>query len=185
MSETKTKVVGTKSSGYNYKYTSLGDLALAGVEIPPMRVATLCDGNGVPVIIDGQPIEYVEALVNDQWIKGARIVIPKESKMNAAQLYGSALTYARRYTALTVLGIVTDDDSKLEVRTEADQNALDEQAKEELRKLYDKAGGKDFEKWFKDSTPKGFDSNAYGKMKHTLLKQINANIEKGEKNEQG
>lgn len=179
MSETKTKVVGTKSSGYNYKYTSLGDLALAGVEIPPMRVATLCDGNGVPVIIDGQPIEYVEALVNDQWIKGARIVIPKESKMNAAQLYGSALTYARRYTALTVLGIVTDDDSKLEVRTEADQKALDEEKKDELKAMYDRAGGKDFEKWFNDSTPKGFDGKAYMSMKATLTKQLNKLAEEG------
>lgn len=179
MSETKTKVVGTKSSGYNYKYTSLGDLALAGVEIPPMRVATLCDGNGVPVIVEGQPIEYVEALVNDEWIKGARIVIPKESKMNAAQLYGSALTYARRYTALTVLGIVTDDDSKLEVRTEADQKALDEEKKEELKAMYDRAGGKDFEKWFTDSTPKGFDGKAYMSMKATLLKQLNKLAEEG------
>jgi hypothetical protein len=179
MSEEKIKIVGTKSNGYNYKYTSLGDLALSGVDIPPMRVATLVDGNGTPVIVDGQPVEYVEALVNEEWIRGARIVIPKESKMNAAQLYGSALTYARRYTALTVLGIVTDDDSKLEVRTEADQKALDEEKKAELKAMYDRAGGKDFEKWFNDSTPKGFDGKAYMSMKATLTKQLNKLAEEG------
>lgn len=175
------KIIGNKSSGYNYKYTSLGDLVLAGVELPPMRVATLTDGNGSPVIVDGRPIEYIEAQIKTgnayEWIRGARIVIPQESKMNSAQLYGSALTYARRYTALTVLGIACEDDSKLEVRTESDQKALDEEAKKELKDLYDKAGGKDFEKWFADSTPKGFDGKAYAQMKTTLLKQINKKAE--------
>ena len=49
--ETKTpKLVGNKSSGYNYKYTSLGDLVLAGVELPPMRVAVLIDGEQNPIL---------------------------------------------------------------------------------------------------------------------------------------
>lgn len=34
--------------------------------------------------------------------------------MNAAQLYGSALTYARRYTVLMALGLSCDDDKVVE-----------------------------------------------------------------------
>ena len=34
--------------------------------------------------------------------------------MNAAQAYGSALTYARRYTVQLVKGVACDDDDKVE-----------------------------------------------------------------------
>ena len=75
------KLVGNKSSGYNYKYTSLGDLVIAGVELPPMRVAVLVDGEQTPVLDkDGNPIEYIEAKMPlgnvFEWVRGARIVIP-------------------------------------------------------------------------------------------------------------
>ena len=113
----ETKLVAAASKGYNYNYTSLADLVRQDIKLPPMRVATLTDGTGTPVIVDGQPIEYIEALVNNEWIRGARIVIPTGNKMNEAQAYGSALTYARRYTALTILGIACDDDNKIEVHS--------------------------------------------------------------------
>ena len=179
MADEKTypKLIGNKSDGYKYKYTSLGDLVLNEVPIPPMRVASLLDGNGNPVIINGQPVEYVEAQVGGEWIRGARVVVPSTTQMNEAQAYGSALTYARRYTVLTILGIATDDDKKLETTTEAEQKANEESAKQELRELYEKAGGADFEKWFADSTKKGFDTKAYMAMKTTLLKQINKKAE--------
>ena len=185
--EKKVKIVGNKSDGYKYKYTSLGGLVLAGVELPPMRVANLVDHDGNPVLDKmGNPIEYIEAermiasptgSLTSEWIRGARIVVPSSTSMNEAQAYGSALTYARRYTALTVLGIACEDDSKLETHSEADQKANEDGAKEELRDLYNKAGGKDFDKWFKDSTPNGFDGKAYASMKTTLIKQINRKAE--------
>ena len=188
--EKKVKIVGNKSDGCEYKYTSLGGLVLAGVDLPPMRVANLVDNDGNPVLDKmGNPIEYIEAermiasptgSLTSEWIRGARIVVPSSTSMNEAQAYGSALTYARRYTALTVLGIACEDDSKLETHSEADQKANEDGAKEELRDLYNKAGGKDFDKWFKDSTPNGFDGKAYASMKTTLIKQINKKLE-GEK----
>lgn len=182
MEEKKTpKLIGNKSDGFKYKYTSLGDLVLAGVDLPPMRVATLTDSNGDPVIINGAPVEYIEAQIKAgnsyEWVKGARVVVPTSTGMNEAQAYGSAITYARRYTALTVLGIACDDDKKLETHNEADLKANEDRAKEELRSLYEKAGGVDFDKWFKDSTPKGFDNEAFAKMKTTLLKQITKKAE--------
>lgn len=190
MADEKTypKLIGNKSDGYKYKYTSLGDLVLNEVPIPPMRVATLTDGNGNPVLDrNGNPIEYIEAertrytdngtKLDTEWIRGARVVVPSSTQMNEAQAYGSALTYARRYTVLTILGIATDDDKKLETTTEAEQKANEDNAKQELRELYEKAGGADFEKWFTDSTKKGFDTKAYMAMKTTLLKQINKKAE--------
>lgn len=182
MEEKKTpKLIGNKSDGFKYKYTSLGDLVLAGVELPPMRVATLTDSNGDPVIINGAPVEYIQAEMEThdgyEWVTGARVVVPTSTSMNEAQAYGSALTYARRYTALTLLGIACDDDKKLEAHSESDIKANEESAKDELRSLYEKAGGVDFDKWFKDSTPKGFTNEAYAKMKTTLLKQITKKAE--------
>lgn len=186
--ETKTpKLVGNKSSGYNYKYTSLGDLVLAGVDLPPMRVAVLVDGEQTPVLDkNGSPIEYIEAYVESfnglkEWIRGARIVVPSGNKMNEAQAYGSALTYARRYTALTVLGIACDDDNKIEVRNKDEADAqLFDNMKKELADLWNKAGGKpeEFEKYFEEKTKDGFDSKIYTKLKTSFLKRINEGAEK-------
>lgn len=178
------KLVGNKSSGYNYKYTSLGDLVLAGVALPPMRVAVLVDGEQTPVLDkDGNPIEYIEAEVladngtKREWVRGARIVIPSGNKMNEAQAYGSALTYARRYTALTVLGIACDDDNKIEVHSkeESEEQQL-ENMKKDLIALYKKAGGKGFDKWVESVG--GMTAENYPKMKTTLVKQINDKAEK-------
>ena len=182
------KIVCNKSSGYNYKYTSLGDLVLAGVELPPMRVAVLTDGEQMPVLDkNGNPIEYIEAYVETfnglkEWLRGARIVVPSGNKMNEAQAYGSALTYARRYTALAVLGIACDDDNKIEVHSKEESEAqIMGNIEKELKDLYKKAGGKDFDKWVEDCG--GLSSENYPKMKTTLLKQINDKAEKEKKDE--
>ena len=175
------KIVGNKSEGYNYKYTSLGYLALAGVEIPRMRVAVLTNNEGNPVLDGkGNPIQFVEALVGEEWIRGSQVVIPSGNKMNEAQAYGSALTYARRYATLTVLGIACDDDNKLEVHSkeEADKQLYDNM-KKELSELWVKAGGqaKEFNKWFADNTKNGLTSDKFASMKTMLLKKINDNAE--------
>lgn len=49
----------------------------------------------------------------------------------------------------------------------------------ELKELYDKAGGANFDKWIKDCG--GFKVENFGVMKTKLLKQINDKAEKGEK----
>ena len=171
-------IIGNKSEGHNYHYANLADIARQGIEIPQMRVVPLTDKDGNIQTVNGEPIEYVEALISGEWIRGARIVIPSSSRSNEAQNYGSALTYARRYTVLTLLGIATDDDDKIESHSEADQKANEEAALAELKTLYEKAGGKDFDKWVKDCG--GFSNKNYPAMKTKLLKQINANAEKGD-----
>ena len=165
------QIIGNKSDGHNYHYANLADIAKQGIEIPPMRVVPVFDNEGKLIA------EYIEAKIGEEWIRGARIVVPSNTRSNEAQNYGAALTYARRYTVLTLLGIACDDDDKIESHSEADQNANEEKYKAELKELYDKAGGADFDAWFKKNTAKGFTGQAYANMKATLLKQINKMLE--------
>lgn len=191
------KIIGNKSEGHNYHYANLADIARQDIEIPPMRVAPLVDEHGnIQTDGNGNPIEYVEAKIPRkllpldvvpegsniepfEWVRGARVVIPSNARSNEAQNYGAALTYARRYTVLTLLGIACDDDDRIESHSDTDQKANEDAALEELKALYDKAGGKDFDKWLKDCG--GFSNKNYPAMKAKLLKQINANAEKGDK----
>lgn len=196
------KVLGNKSDGYKYHYTSLSDIVIAGYDLPPMRVATLTNNNGDPVIVDGRPVEYIEAernfgyveengeiVTKSEWIRGARVVIPKQAEgakdnktMNDAQLYGSAITYARRYTAMLFFGIACDDDDKLETKTQAEAQAQElANMKNDLLELYKEVGGKAFETYLKERGGLSFET--YPKLKAELLKRINDANEKGEKNE--
>ena len=101
------KIVKNASKGYGYTYSNLADLAKAGIEIPPMKTQK----------VDGD--EYVFAKIGNDWIQGAKVVEMEMKGMNSAQAYGSALTYARRYTVQLVMGIACDDDDKIEQDGEA------------------------------------------------------------------
>lgn len=187
------KVLGNKSDGYKYHYTSLSDIVIAGYDLPPMRIATLTNNNGDPVIVDGRPVEYIEAQrtvadadgrVAFEWIRGARVVIPKQAEgakdnktMNDAQLYGSAITYARRYTAMLFFGIACDDDDKLETKTQAEAQAQElANMKDDLLELYKKVGGKAFETYLKERGGLSFET--YPKIKAELMKRITDKAEK-------
>lgn len=198
MSEKKLpKIIGNKSTGYNYSYTSLADLVIAGYDLPPMRVAVLTNAEGEPVIVDGAPVEYIEVqrecrIIRDngknevacEWVRGARVVIPKKNNasMNEAQLYGSAITYARRYTAMMMFGIACDDDDKLETKTKAEAQEQELAGmKDELAELYKKAGGEAFENWLKERG--GLTYKTFAPLKAELLKRINDKAEAKEKKE--
>lgn len=101
------KVVKTASKAgsgsYGFSYASLSDLAKQGVKIPKMRVA----------VIDGQ--QFVEYFDGKDWQIGAQVITDFESRgMNKAQAYGSALTYARRYTVQLAECVAVDDDKNVE-----------------------------------------------------------------------
>lgn len=97
------KVVKNASSGYGYKYSSLADLAEAGIDIPKMRVKPTEFG------------EFIEYLDKDgNWQIGAKIVEFEAKGMNHAQMYGAALTYARRYTVHMAEHVACDDDKGVE-----------------------------------------------------------------------
>jgi hypothetical protein len=98
------QIVKNNSEGYGYNYASLSDIAKQGYEIPKMKVI---NANNIDYVY------YFDKELND-WQQGARIVVPSSKGMNEAQLYGSALTYARRYTVQLALGLACDDDKEIE-----------------------------------------------------------------------
>lgn len=109
MSTNESKVLKNNSKAYGYKYTSLADIANEGFEIPKMRVRPTETG------------EFIEYFDGKDWQTGAKIVVPEMKGSNEAQRYGSALTYARRYTALMALQLVCSDDDDVETHSEAER----------------------------------------------------------------
>ena len=97
-------LVSNASQGYGYNYAALSDIALQGFEIPKMKTGT--EGEKEYVFYYDKEIK--------EWVRGAEIVLPDSKGMNKAQLYGSALTYARRYTTLMALSLACEDDKKIE-----------------------------------------------------------------------
>lgn len=97
------QVVKSNSPAYGYNYASLADIVNQGFKLPIMETRTM----------EGQT--FMGWLDEDKnWHQGAPIIVPEMKGMNAAQAMGSALTYARRYTAQMALGLACDDDAKLE-----------------------------------------------------------------------
>lgn len=105
-------VIKNSSQAYGYKYTSLADMANAGIKIPKMRTKVTENG------------EYVEYLDEDNtWQQGARIVPIAMHGQNEAQAYGASLTYARRYTVQLAMSVVCDDDKNVETQEPVKANA--------------------------------------------------------------
>ena len=124
------KVVANRSKAYGYNYASLGDIATQGFNIPKMKTGTE----------NGKEYVYCYDAELKEWVRGAEIVIPNMKNMNEAQRYGSALTYARRYSVLMQLGLVCDEDKKLEAE---EPSVFDEpiglkDLADEFRKIYSK-----------------------------------------------
>lgn len=128
-------IVANKSKAYGYNYASLGDIAQQGFQIPKMKTGTE----------DGKEYVFYYDAELKEWIRGAEVVVPEMKGMNTAQQYGSALTYARRYTTLMALSLACDDDKKLEATAPKGQNLWDgledkglKDLADEFRSLYDK-----------------------------------------------
>lgn len=97
------KIVKSNSKAYGYNYASLADIVNQGFDLPTMETRNI-DGQIFMGWLDDK----------NEWHQGAPLVVPEMKGMNAAQAMGSALTYARRYTAQMALGLACDDDTKLE-----------------------------------------------------------------------
>lgn len=102
------QIVKNESKAFNYNYASLADIVNQGFKIPIMETRNI-DGETFMGWLDDK----------SDWHQGAPLVVPEMKGMNAAQAMGSALTYARRYTAQMALGLACDDDAKLEKTKDA------------------------------------------------------------------
>ena len=124
-----TNIVKNNSTAYGYTYASLSDIAKQGYEIPKMKTVTE-DGH-----------EYIAYKDGEEWIRGAEIIIPESERMNKAQLYGAALTYSRRYTALLALQLACEDDKTIEdIDENGERKTYPKCSKKQadyLEKLYD------------------------------------------------
>ena len=111
------------AKGYGYKYTDLSE------------IHKLLEENGLSYyqfVLTENDTDYVYTVRIDadgnegKPIRGARVVLGALSggKSNPAQDYGSALTYARRYSLLMAYGLATTDDDaeSLTVRQKPQQN---------------------------------------------------------------
>lgn len=124
------KIVSNASKAYGYNYASLADIINQGFTIPKMKTGT--DTNG------REYVYYFDTDLNE-WMRGAEIIVPEMKGSNSAQRYGSAITYARRYTAHLALQLACDDDKKLETQApESKSGIFDEpipKPKENLKSL--------------------------------------------------
>lgn len=99
--------------------------------------------------------------------------------MDGSQVTGATSSYARKY-ALNGLFLLDDtkdantDEYAKTTGKVAPKEASEQELKDELNGLWEKAGGKDgFEDWYKKNTEKGFSTAVYATMKATLMKKIN------------
>ena len=131
------KIVANTSKAYGYNYASLSDIANQGFTIPKMKTGT--DG-------EKEYVYYYDADLKE-WVRGAEIVVPEMKGSNSAQRYGSAITYARRYTTLLALSLACDDDKKIETQEPTDSKKAErwqgleqdlniKDLADEFRKLY-------------------------------------------------
>lgn len=166
------KVVKNNSKGYGYNYASLSDIAMQGYDIPKMKT-------GTDEITGRDYIFYYDSELKE-WIRGAEIVIPESKGMNASQLYGSALTYSRRYSVLMALGLSCDDDKEIENLKENNQEdyqdvkASEKQVKM-LRDLYTEDGIQKIIEHYNIQSLEDLNKNLASKLISNKLEKKNEN----------
>lgn len=109
ITKTRTAKVRMKSGGeYSYDYADLGDI-LAAVR-PVLSAVGLS-------IVHSQRTEagvvHTRAMLiheSGQWLAGQSIALPLAESMAPTQAIGSAMTYGRRYTTQSILGLATETD---------------------------------------------------------------------------
>jgi len=108
------QIVKSESKAYGYNYASLADIVNQGFKLPIMETRNI-DGETFMGWLDEPILDKDGKIIKEAtWHQGAPLIVPEMKGMNAAQAMGSALTYARRYTAQMALGLACDDDTKLE-----------------------------------------------------------------------
>jgi len=121
-------IIKKNSQGYGYKYTDLAEIhrSLEEVGLRYFQEIETVDGNDYIVthILDDTDKEIRKC-------RGCQVV--KVSGKNPAQDYGSALTYARRYSLLLAFGLATTDDdgaalNPVKPERKATRKALDKQS---------------------------------------------------------
>lgn len=126
------------AKGYGYKYTDLAEIHKLLEENDMQYYQFL-------VTEDGADYVYTVKISQDgsesKPIRGARVVLGALSgnKTNPAQDYGSALTYARRYSLLMAYGLATTDDDAASLTVKQDKPKAQPQQNQKVKEAEDRA----------------------------------------------
>ncbi len=135
-------VLQKSSQGYGYKYADLP--SIVQTINPILKQSGLCftklTGGGqdevsvTTILIHNKSGEYFETTISSS-------LKANTGKMSAIQATGSIITYLRRYSLSSILGIVTDEDIDGHVQKPSINALLDEvrkcKTKEELKSVWD------------------------------------------------
>ena len=96
------------STGYGYKFSDLGEI---NDIIKPLLTK---NGLGYVQPLDGENLKTIIFHVESGESIESSVLIPQHvqlAKMNEFQVLGSAITYLRRYSLSSMLGLITDEDA--------------------------------------------------------------------------
>lgn len=96
------------STGYGYKFADLGEIDRI---IKPLLIK---HGLGYVQPLDGTKLKTIVFHVESGESIESTVDIPQDvqlAKMNVFQVMGSAITYYRRYSLSSTLGLITDEDA--------------------------------------------------------------------------
>jgi hypothetical protein len=106
--QSEVKPIAKNTKGYNYKYADLGSI----IEyITPLLAK---HGLGFYQPLDGKSVKTIVFHIESGDTVESSIDIPQDVElggMNAYQSLGSAITYLRRYSLASLLGLITDEDT--------------------------------------------------------------------------
>lgn len=176
---------GQYNSFGKYKYRSCEDILEAVKPILAKYKTVLSISDEVLMVGDRFYIKATATLSDaesDETISNTALAREEVEKkgQDASQITGTASSYARKY-CLNGLFLIddtkdadTDEYHKQTNKPQPLKEASEQECKDELNDLWERAGGKDgFEDWYKKNTEKGFSTAVYASMKATLMKKIN------------
>ena len=115
------------STGYGYKFSDLGEI---NDIIKPLLTK---NGLGYVQPLDGESLKTIIFHVESGESIESSVLIPQHvqlAKMNEFQVLGSAITYLRRYSLSSMLGLITDEDADAageQVKTQAPKEVRNRQ----------------------------------------------------------
>lgn len=175
---------GQYNSFGKYKYRSCEDILEAVKPILAKYKTVLSISDEVLMVGDRFYIKATATLSDaesDETISNTALAREEVEKkgQDASQITGTASSYARKYCLNGLFLIDDTKDADTDEYAKATgrgtpKEASEQELKDELNDLWEKAGGKDgFEDWYKKNTEKGFSQAVYATMKATLKKKIN------------
>lgn len=107
-SKDRTAQVKSEKGSYSYGYATLQSVWDAIRE--PLSKNGLAILQTFATGTDGIIVITTLAHASGQWVRTSLAVKPVAEKLSAVQAIGSAITYARRYSVMAIVGIAPDDD---------------------------------------------------------------------------